>query len=223
MFSDISARYDLVNHIVSLNLDKGWRKRLLSLSDPQPYERVLDVCTGTADLLLEFSHRSKTLTLFGLDLSRKMLAMAQKKLRLGSCASESLLIEGDALQLPFPSESVDMATIAFGLRNLRDISAGLRELVRILKPGGRLLILEFALPPNRLWRSFYLFYLEHIIPWLGARITGSRSAYEYLHRSICSFPAPEEIVRQLEHAGLRRAESHRLAGGIAVIYRGVRL
>lgn len=223
MFSDISARYDLANHILSLNLDKGWRRRLTNWSDPQPHERVLDVCTGTADILLEFSHRSESLALFGLDLSREMLEIGQRKLRIQRSDYTALLIEGDALQLPFSSESVDIATIAFGLRNLPDISAGLRELVRILKPGGRLLILEFTLPPNLLWRSFYLFYLRRIVPWLGALITGSRSAYEYLHRSICGFPPPDEIVKQMEHVGLTRVESLLLLGGIAAIYRGVRI
>ncbi len=222
MFSGISARYDLANHILSLQLDRAWRKQLVRWADPRPEERVLDVCTGTGDLLLGFAHQHQQLTRWGLDLSREMLAHAQKKLGSIRDAGSSLLIEGNALQLPFASESFDIVTVAFGLRNLPDIQAGLGEMVRVLKPGGRLLILEFALPPNRLWRGTYLFYLKHVVPRLGALITGSRSAYEYLHRSICDFPVPQEILHHMRLSGLARTECLSLAGGIAVIYRGER-
>ena len=223
MFSQISARYDLANRILSLQLDRGWRRRLVNWADPHPTEKILDVCTGTADLLLEFAHHHQQLTLWGLDLSREMLAIAQTKLRASNCASKTLLIEGYALQLPFPSESLDIVTIAFGLRNLPDIDTALAEVVRIIRPGGRLLILEFAPPPNRLWRGLYLFFLKHIVPRLGALLTGSRDAYEYLHRSIRSFPPPPEIMNHLRRVGLGRTECLSLAGGIAVIYRGERL
>lgn len=220
MFSSISARYDLANHVLSLQLDRVWRKRLVRWADPRPEERVLDVCTGTGDLLLGFAHQHQQLTLWGLDFSREMLALAQKKLHSIRGTSSSLLIEGNALQLPFAPGSFDIVTIAFGLRNLPDIQVGLAEMVRVLKPGGRLLILEFALPPNRLWRGAYLFYLKHVVPRLGVLITGSRSAYEYLYRSICEFPSPQEILYQLELAGLERTGCLSLVGGIAVVYRG---
>ena len=220
MFSSISARYDLANHILSLELDRGWRRRLVKWADPHPTEKVLDLCTGTADLLVEFAHDRQGLILWGLDLSREMLTIAQKKFLTGNSSCKILFVEGNALQLPYPSKSLDVITIAFGLRNLPDIQAGLLEMVRVLKPGGRLLILEFALPPNRLWRSLYLFYLKYIVPRLGAFLSGSPDAYEYLHDSIRSFPPPPEIMNHLRLAGLARIENLPLAGGIAVIYRG---
>jgi demethylmenaquinone methyltransferase/2-methoxy-6-polyprenyl-1,4-benzoquinol methylase len=224
MFSRISARYDLANRVLSFRLDRRWRRRLVRWANPQPAEKILDVCTGTADLLLEFClhHREERLHLWGLDLSRDMLTLAQKKLRSHGGTYETLLIEGDALQLPFPSGSLDLVTVGFGLRNLPELHSGLVEIVRVLKPGGRLFLLEFALPENSLWRSFYLFYLRHVVPRLGALITGSRDAYEYLYRSIREFPLPQAILQQLELVELVRTECLSLAGGIAVIYRGER-
>jgi len=223
MFSRISGRYDLANRVLSFARDGGWRRQVVNWANPQPNERILDLCTGTADLIVEFNRREESAMLWGLDLSGEMLAVGQRKLRIQRCDSSALLIEGNALQLPFASGAFDIVTIAFGLRNLPDIPSALAEMVRVLRPGGRLLILEFALPVNALWRSLYLSYLKHVVPKLGALITGSRSAYEYLYRSVLAFPGPQELLPQLERAGLARPECFSLAGGIAMIYRAIRL
>jgi len=223
MFSRISTRYDLANHVISLGRDRSWRRRLVRQAACGPQERILDICTGTADLLIEFARLEESLTLWGLDLSRRMLSLAGKKLRQNGCAQRALLLEGDALKLPFPSGIFDVVAIAFGLRNLVDLGAGLAEMTRVLRPKGRLLVLEFSLPASPLLRRPYLLYLKHIVPALGGLIAGDRAAYEYLHRSIREFPSSEEILQKLRLCGLERVEFSPLTGGIAAIYRGERL
>ena len=182
---------------------------------------MLDLCTGTADLVLEFSEQKKNLDVLGLDFSLEMLRVGQRKLaERGN--KEALLIQGDALQLPFSSENFDVISLAFGLRNLTSIQIGLSEMARALRPGGRLLILEFSLPAAWLWRVSYLFYLKNILPRLGGWIAGSRAAYQYLHDTIRTFPSPVEILAQMNRAGFEQASSTNLMGGVAVLYRGVK-
>jgi demethylmenaquinone methyltransferase/2-methoxy-6-polyprenyl-1,4-benzoquinol methylase len=222
MFSKIAARYDQANRILSFGLDCGWRNKLISSSALEQGERVLDLCTGTADLILEFARHGKNVQILGLDLSLEMLQVGQKKLDAAGKSKETLLIHGNALQLPFSSESFDVISVAFGLRNLTSIQTGLSEMARVLSPGGRLLILEFSLPASWIWRICYLFYLKNILPRLGGWIAGSRLAYQYLHDSICSFPTPIEILAQMNRAGFERTSSINLFGGVAILYRGVK-
>lgn len=220
MFSGIAARYDRANRVLSLGRDVGWRRRLIQRADPRSTETVLDVCTGTADLVRDFLVWDSSLSVYGVDLARPMLDVGQSKLE--GRSSASLLLEADALRLPFPDASVDVVSIAFGLRNLADFQRGIREMSRVLRPGGRLLILEFAAPPSRLVRALYFPYLRHILPRLGGWITGDRSAYAYLDRTIRAFPSPEAIARMMADAGLAEVGHERLSMGIAVLYRGVR-
>jgi demethylmenaquinone methyltransferase/2-methoxy-6-polyprenyl-1,4-benzoquinol methylase len=228
MFSRIAARYDLANHVLSGLRDQAWRRTLVQAAEPKPGERVLDVCTGTGDLLLEFWRKEPQLTLWGLDLSRGMLTVAQSKLQRLSTTPHLQrsfnmgLIEGDALQLPFPSSALDIVSIAFGLRNLPSYPQGLREMTRVLRPGGRLLVLEFGLPAAPWLRGLYGFYLKNIVPRVGGWLTGDPPAYEYLHRSICEFPPPEQITAWMEEGGLTRAQARPLTGGIVYLYRGER-
>ena len=223
MFSRIAHRYDLANHVLSLTVDRGWRRKLVRHAAPRPGERALDVCTGTGDLLFEFARREPALSLCGMDLSRGMLTIAEQK-RSGQDGTgfpvDIEFIEGDALRLPFQTGSFDIVSIAFGLRNLSDRRAGLREMARVLRPGGRLLVLEFSLPASPLLRGPYLLYLHHVVPRIGGALTGDRPAYEYLFRSISEFPAPEEIACAMEAAGLRSVRWERLTGGIACLHIG---
>ena len=218
MFSRIAGRYDLANRVLSGTLDRTWRRRLVRLAKPRPGERVLDVGTGTGDLLIEFHRREPELVLWGLDLSGGMLAVCREKLRRLRVAAS--LVEGDALRMPFASGAFDIVTIAFGLRNLPDRERGLREMVERLRPGGRLLILEFSLPQRRWVRAPYLFYLNAIVPRVGGWLTGDRPAYEYLCRTIQEFPTPQEIAEAMERAGLANVRYEALSGGIAWLYRG---
>jgi len=221
MFSGIAARYDRANRVLSLGRDVGWRKRAIQQADPQPNEVVLDVCTGTADLVCDFLNVDPSLAVYGVDFARPMLNIGQSKL--DGRFSETMLLEGDARQLPFADASVDIVSIAFGLRNLDDIQMGIREMSRVLRTGGRLVILEFATPPSKLVQALYFPYLRHVLPRLGGWITGDRAAYDYLDRTIRAFPSPDSIVHMLEHAGLADVAYERLTKGIAVCYRGVRV
>jgi demethylmenaquinone methyltransferase/2-methoxy-6-polyprenyl-1,4-benzoquinol methylase len=225
MFSRIAHRYDLANHVLSLTVDRGWRRKLVRRAAPRPGERALDICTGTGDLLFEFARYEPALSLCGVDLSRGMLTVArQKHLRRNGALSPAVLrlIEGDALKLPFRAESFDIVSIAFGLRNLPQREDGLREMARVLRPGGRLLVLEFSLPASPLLRGPYLLYLHHVVPRIGGVLTGDRPAYEYLFRSISEYPAPEEIAQDMEAAGLNSVRWERLTGGIACLHVGRR-
>ncbi len=223
MFSEISGRYDLANAILSLGLDRGWRRALIKAAQPNPGQKLLDLCTGTADLILEFSRQQPELLAIGVDLSSGMLQAGQAKIASANLSCTPLLIEGDALELPFADETFDIISVAFGLRNLTHIHDGLREMARVLTPGGRLLILEFSLPENHIWRKIYLFYLKNILPKMGGWISKSRLAYQYLHDSICSFPSPVEVLQELQHAGLRNANSKKLLGGVAFLYTAEKL
>ncbi len=218
MFSRIAGRYDLANRVLSGTLDRSWRRRLVRLAKPRPGERLLDVGTGTGDLLIEFHRREPALSLWGLDLAGGMLAVCREKLH--RLQIEAVLVEGDALQMPFASGAFDIVTIAFGLRNLPDRGRGLEEMVERLRPGGRLLVLEFSLPQRRWVRAPYRFYLNEVVPRVGGWLTGDRPAYEYLCRTIQAFPTPQEIVGSLEGAGLRNVLYEALSGGIAWLYRG---
>lgn len=220
MFSRIAGRYDLANRVLSGTLDRSWRRKLVQLAKPRPGERVLDVGTGTGDLLIEFHRREPTLSLWGLDLAGGMLAVGREKLR--RLRIEASLVEGDALQMPFPREAFDIVAIAFGLRNLPDREQGLREMADRLRPGGRLLVLEFSLPQRRWMRTPYRLYLNEVVPRVGGWLTGDRSAYEYLCRSIQAFPTPPEIAEAMEQAGLTDVRFQALSGGIAGLYRGDR-
>ena len=219
MFSGIAARYDRANRVLSLGRDVGWRRRLIQRADPQPHEVVVDVCTGTADLVRDFLHAHPSLVVYGVDFARPMLDAGQRKL--AGRSADALLLEGDALRLPIANDSVDVVSVAFGLRNLIDYQMGIREMSRVLRPGGRLTILEFATPPSRLVRTLYFAYLRHALPRLGGWITGDRSAYSYLDRTIRAFPPPDAVVRMMEAAGLREATFEPLTMGIAALYRGI--
>ncbi len=218
MFAGIAARYDRANRVLSLGRDVGWRRRLIHRASPDANDVVVDVCTGTADLVRDFLHAHPSLSVYGVDFARPMLAAGQSKL--DRQWDHAVLLEGDALHLPFADASVDVVSIAFGLRNLIDYPMGIREMSRVLRPGGRLTILEFATPPSRLVRALYFPYLRHVLPRLGGWITGDPSAYSYLDRTVRAFPSPDAIAGMMTSAGLVEVAYERLTMGIAVLYRG---
>jgi len=220
MFSSIARRYDLANHLLSFNRDKKWRKRLVAVCAPKPGDKILDVCTGTADLAIEFARSGINAEIIGLDLSKQMLDVGRNKVQRSGLQEKIKLQEGHALQLPFADESFDIVAIAFGLRNLPDLREGVTEMSRVLKESGRLAILEFSVPQNALFRRLYLFYLAKIMPLFGGAITGSRIAYEYLYASILEFPDRQGILEWMRNAGLKNLKTFTLSFGIATIYLG---
>jgi len=222
MFAAVAPRYDLLNHLLSFNIDKIWRRKLMTrvspaLSSERP--AVLDLCCGTGDVLLELQH-SSAVPVFGADFCHPMLVSANSKLR--KQGYRSPLIEADALRLPIRDSSLDLVTISFGFRNLANYRAGLQELQRVLKPGGMLAILEFSHPRGWLMRSSYGFYSKMLLPLIGSLISGSREAYTYLPDSIRRFPRADELQRIIERTGFQEVSFELLTGGIAALHIGRR-
>jgi demethylmenaquinone methyltransferase / 2-methoxy-6-polyprenyl-1,4-benzoquinol methylase len=216
MFGRIAPRYDLLNHLLSLNIDRHWRARTVArvatILD-RPGAQVLDVCCGTGDLTLALESRGGSANVFGSDFSHPMLVAARRK----RCPS---LFEADALQLPTPDACFDLATIAFGFRNLTNYRAGFIELRRILKPGGTLAILEFSTPPNPLVAWGYDFYARAILPSVGGLISGSKEAYAYLPESVRKFPDADGLADQMREAGFMNVRFERMTAGIVALHLG---
>jgi demethylmenaquinone methyltransferase/2-methoxy-6-polyprenyl-1,4-benzoquinol methylase len=223
LFSPIARRYDFINSVLSFGLDHWWRRRLVQLAAPRPGERLLDLCTGTGAIVLAFARREPQLIITGVDLSAEMLAVGRAKLETLRRPAQITLQEGDALATGFRDGRFDLVTIAFGLRNLPDYQQALREMRRVLRPGGRLLILEFGLPSAPLFRAIYRPYMRHWVPWLGGRLSGAGAeAYRYLDRSIRDFPPPARLALLMKEEGFSPIKTLSLSGGIARLYRGER-
>jgi demethylmenaquinone methyltransferase / 2-methoxy-6-polyprenyl-1,4-benzoquinol methylase len=217
MFARISPRYDLLNHVLSANIDTRWRRRVVKKLQPllEPNGKVLDVGCGTGDLSIELFEKIST-QVTGIDFCGPMLRLAQKK------APQIPFIEGDALQLPFPDRSFDGITVAFALRNLASVAGGLSEFRRVLKTGGSLAILEFSQPTVPLMRQLVRFYYWRLLPWIGGWVSGSRSAYEYLPDSISKFPDQQNLAGMIRAAGFDEVRFENLSGGVAAIHLGRR-
>jgi demethylmenaquinone methyltransferase/2-methoxy-6-polyprenyl-1,4-benzoquinol methylase len=222
MFSTIAHRYDFLNHALSLNIDRRWRRELVRIASVGAGARVLDVATGTADVAIEFARRTQAASITGLDPSSGMLEVGRAKLAGDPAfAGRVELIEGDAMALPFPDASFDAVTIAFGLRNLPDYERGVREMARVLRPGGTLAVLEF-LPPSGAARIVFRAYIATVMPVIGRAISGSNDAYRYLASSIGTFIRADDVRALMAAAGLENVATRRLTGGIAGLHSGVR-
>jgi demethylmenaquinone methyltransferase/2-methoxy-6-polyprenyl-1,4-benzoquinol methylase len=221
MFSGIARRYDLLNHLLSGNIDKRWRRKTARALESSLVggARVLDVACGTGDLSLVLADAG-AVRVVGLDFCRPMLEIARRKAVEGSCPVP--FVEGDALRLPFADETFDVATIAFGLRNLAGVTEGLRELRRILKPGGRLAVLEFSSPVVPGFRAMFRFYFTRVLPRIGGLVSGSRGAYEYLPDSVTKFPDQKRLAELMRAEGFEGVEYSNLTGGIAALHTGTR-
>ncbi|MDZ7372189.1 MAG: bifunctional demethylmenaquinone methyltransferase/2-methoxy-6-polyprenyl-1,4-benzoquinol methylase UbiE [candidate division KSB1 bacterium] len=216
LFDRIAGRYDLLNRVLSLRLDVCWRRTMLSLLPVGPASIVIDLATGTGDVALEFLKKSDQGFVLGVDPSRQMLAVAKAKAQNRDLPLR--LVSGDAMHLSIRDCSVDAVTIAFGIRNFAAVSDALREVYRILKPNGRLFILEFSMPQNRFIRVPYLFYLRHLLPRIGAALSGDRQAYRYLNVTIEDFSRSENLLRRLRQAGFSNTSCRPLTFGIAALY-----
>jgi demethylmenaquinone methyltransferase/2-methoxy-6-polyprenyl-1,4-benzoquinol methylase len=217
MFARISRRYDLLNHVLSANVDAKWRRRVVEKLKPwiRPDAHLLDVGCGTGDLSIAIFERTATRVL-GVDFCRPMLDLAKRK------APSLTFIEGDALRLPFADAAFDVITIGFALRNLASVERGLVELHRLLKPGGRLAILEFSQPTVPVVRQLVRFYYFRLLPRIGGWLSGSRNAYEYLPDSISKFPDQQTLAGMMRAAGFEEVEFENFSGGIAALHTGRR-
>lgn len=222
MFDAIAARYDLLNTVLSGGLDRHWRRRAIASLQLTGQDRLLDVCTGTADVAIGASRRGAA-RVVGVDFSGAMLTQGLQKVRKGSLASRIQLVRGDAMNLPVASESVHAATIAFGIRNVVQPEAACKELVRVLRPGGRLAILEFGTPGSRVFGSIYQWYSRHILPRIGRALSRHDAAYSYLPESIGAFAYGAEFARILNVAGFSQVEARPLMFGAVYLYTGRKL
>lgn len=218
MFAEIAPRYDFLNHALSLNVDRRWRRFVIKkVADrlKRPGALALDLCCGTADLSLELGELAPTL---GVDFCHPMLQLGIKKLR--RVARPIDLVEGDALRVPFADSMFDVVTVAFGLRNLDGTEAGLREIHRLLKPGGRGAVLEFSSPQVPGFRTLFHFYFTRLLPRIGNAVSGSSFAYQYLADSVQAFPDQRELATLMRAVGFSDVRYYNLFGGVASLHLG---
>lgn len=221
MFDDIAPSYDRLNHIMSLDVDKLWRRHALKeIVDGTP-QQILDVACGTGDSTIvtaraaaEGSHVT------GADISEGMMALVMNKARAAGVEDRVSLQVADAENLPFPEASFHRVTCAFGIRNFEHKELGLKEFHRVLKPGGKAVILELSVPRNRVIRWFYDLYFLHVLPWIGGRISGDRAAYKYLPASVHAFPAPDVFLQMMRDAGFRQVRHRPFSLGLCRMFIG---
>ena len=216
MFDAIAPRYDLLNHILSMGIDRRWRKTLTRRLARINPNKVIDVATGTADLALLIGRETKA-SVTGVDISTGMISIGQKKVNLANMASTVTLVEADSANLPFDDHAFDAATVAFGVRNFEHTVAGLREMTRVIKPGGKIFVLEFSTPKGfpGLVASVYMRY---IMPWIGRVISRHPTAYNYLPETALAFPEGEQFAALLREAGLEQTTVTPLTFGVATLY-----
>ncbi|HXT12237.1 MAG TPA: bifunctional demethylmenaquinone methyltransferase/2-methoxy-6-polyprenyl-1,4-benzoquinol methylase UbiE [Candidatus Angelobacter sp.] len=224
LFATIARRYDLINDIQSFGLHRSWKRRLLRLARPRPGQRALDLCCGTGDIALALARQG--MDVVGLDFSPPMLEIAKQKadrFRSGAKSVQNLNFKveflcGDAEQIPFPANTFDLLTVGYGLRNLADLDQGLRDMLRVAKPGGQILALEFGKPENPLWRTFYFTYLKCFLPIFGKVFCGNSAAYAYVLESLKNYPAQQAVAAKMRDLGWQNIRVLNILGGTMTIH-----
>lgn len=219
MFNGIAPKYDLLNHLLSLGIDKAWRRKAMRELERGAKDRVLDVACGTGDFSIE-ALRHGVRQVVGVDISENMLAVAREKARDKGLEEQLEFLYGDSEQLTFPDENFDAVTVAFGVRNFEHLERGLREMCRVLRPGGHVVILEFSTPDRFPMKQLYRFYFKHILPRVGGLVSGDRGAYEYLPASVFAFPQGDRFLDIMRACGFRDVRRRPLTFGIATLYTG---
>lgn len=218
MFDRISPKYDALNHLLSLNIDKVWRRKTAKEVAKHLPTDILDIATGTADLAIALAKHNPQARIVGIDFSEKMLEVGKGKAERQGLGNQIELQFGDAASLPFGNCTFDAVTVAFGVRNFEDLGKGLSEISRVLKPGGQVAILEFSMPEKFPTRQLYRLYFKHFLPAIGRMVSKDRSAYAYLPESVERFPKPEFFCKSLVSNGLEIIRLRRLSFGVATIY-----
>ncbi|MFM7671653.1 MAG: bifunctional demethylmenaquinone methyltransferase/2-methoxy-6-polyprenyl-1,4-benzoquinol methylase UbiE [Bacteroidota bacterium] len=218
MFDRIALRYDLLNRFLSARIDLHWRKDALRELKPLAPKKILDVATGTADLALLAEKILHPDSVVGIDISPTMLQVGKEKIEKAKLSSRIVLEGGDAEAINYPDQSFDLVMVAYGIRNFQDLTAGLREMLRVLRPGGKLLILEFSRPQNPVWRSLYQFYMKRYVPTLASWMGQDKKAYSYLNESARLFPERGELLDILRSVGYTDCEFKTYTGGICSRY-----
>jgi demethylmenaquinone methyltransferase/2-methoxy-6-polyprenyl-1,4-benzoquinol methylase len=220
MFGQIAPRYDLLNHLLSLNIDKYWRRQTVRRVAPKGETPILDVCTGTGDLALAFARRTQA-QIVAADFCPEMLAIGRHKAQRSGRASQVIFIEADAQCLPFADDQFQIVSVAFGLRNVSDTDQGLREMVRVCQPGGRVAVLEFTTPRRWPLRPLYGWYFRNVLPRVGQSLApNGAGAYLYLPESVGEFPSYDALAGRMEQAGLNEVGFTPLTFGVATLYAG---
>lgn len=224
MFDRIAHRYDLINRVLTLRMDVGWRRKLGSRFPHREDLAVLDIATGTGDVLLFNLQNRKNIGLaVGVDVAPRMMQLGREKAARQGLADRVQFVQGDALALPFADQSFDVVTISFGIRNVTDVPRSLSEMYRILRPGGQALILEFSFPRNHLLRNTYMIYLRHVLPRVGGMLSGDTAPYRYLDKTVESFPYGKAFCDLMTAAGFVSVDEHPLTFGIATVYSGAKM
>jgi len=220
MFDSIAWRYDFLNHFFSLHIDKLWRRKAVNELRGQPLDKVLDVATGTADLALTIQKRLHPRHITGIDISEGMLAIGRQKIEKKGLGQDITLQYGDSEAIPFDNHTFDAVTVAFGVRNFEYLEKGLNEMFRVLKSGGTIVILEFSIPENRIFRGVFHFYFFRILPFVGRLASKDAHAYNYLPKSVQLFPHGAKFKEKMENCGFSEVKIRTLTFGIASIYKG---
>lgn len=222
MFGEIAPKYDRMNHLLSMNVDRYWRRWTVRRLRPEPGKPILDVCTGTGDLALAFARYCGPETpVVGADFCPEMLAIGEQKSRRAGREQQVTFVEADAQELPFADQHFQVVSVAFGLRNVADTDRGLRELTRVCAPGGRVGVLEFSMPRWQPMKAAYGWYFRNVLPRIGQSLAGNDyQAYNYLPESVGEFPAYEALAERMRQAGLSAVTFHPLTFGIATLYVG---
>ena len=220
LFDRIAGTYDGLNHLLSLNIDKRWRRRAIRML--KPAEQVLDVAIGTADLTIEILRQGKAQHVTGIDLSHGMMAIGEQKVAKRGYAPQVQFDYGSAQQMPYANASFDTVTCAYGVRNFANMDEGLSEMYRVLRTGGELMVLEFSYPTNPVVRWGYDLYFTHLLPFIGNLFSRDKGAYSYLNRSVKNFPYGEAFCQHLRKAGFTQIKATPLTFGISTIYTAVK-
>jgi demethylmenaquinone methyltransferase/2-methoxy-6-polyprenyl-1,4-benzoquinol methylase len=223
MFTAIAPRYDFLNWLLSVGQDKYWRKQAVDLLDPIRRDHILDVATGTCDIVIEIAKRNLAVRIFGIDFSQRMLELGKAKVSRNNYDKSISFQIGSGEHLPFANESFDGVVCAFGIRNFANVKRGLREFYRVLKPGGRIVILEFSVPQNQFLNAVYECYFNFILPKIGNLVSGHSNAYTYLPESVAHFPNQKTFVEWIEKTGFKKVSFEELTFGIVSIHRGFKV
>lgn len=216
LFDGIAGTYDTLNHVLSLNIDKWWRRK--TIKQLKPCQKVLDVAIGTADLTIEMMRQKKAKRITGLDLSQEMMRIGELKVQKKGYGEKVRFDLGSAQEMPYEDATFDAVTCAYGVRNFANLDEGLGEMFRVMKPGGQLLILEFSYPANPIIRFFYDLYFTHIMPLIGRIFSKDKAAYNYLNRSVKNFIWGEQMTKRLEQKGFQNVCFKPMTFGITTLY-----
>lgn len=221
MFNDIAPKYDFLNHFLSLGIDKRWRRKVIKLLREKQYDKIIDIATGTGDLAIDLL-KLKPNKIIGIDIAEKMIEIGNQKIQKKKLTDFIELKTGDSLEISYDDNTFDVATCSFGVRNFEDLKKGLTEMHRVLKIGGKIAILEFSNPKNKIIGFIYRFYFNNILPFWGRLFSKNNFAYKYLPQSVTVFPNREEFTKILDKVGFKKTYYKNLTYGIACIYIGVK-